>query len=327
MLSGPLAWLLVLAMTMSAAEADRAQVSAVYPPLPRAVSSFGAVVADGFVYVYGGHVAKTHEYSTEAVIGDFYRLPLKAPKAWEKLPSGPAVQGLALVAHRGKVIRIGGMQPRNAPGSKADNHSLASCASYDPALGQWTPLPDLPQPRSSHDAVVIGDRIYVVGGWTMHGSGKPPTWCESALVLDLAAASLGWREIPQPFQRRALVAAAHGGKLFVIGGLDRDSKPHLTVNIYDPQADAWTTGPNLPGVRRNGFSAGACVVDGNLYVCPADGSVLRLSVKGDAWEPIGEIKQRRIVHRLVAAPDRRLLVLGGANGGDNVSTTEVFHTR
>jgi hypothetical protein len=37
---------------------------AAYPPLPEAFSSFGAAVADGHVYVYGGHTARTHLYST-----------------------------------------------------------------------------------------------------------------------------------------------------------------------------------------------------------------------------------------------------------------------
>ena len=73
--------------------------STAYPPMPEAFSSFGAAVADGYVYVYGGHIAKTHTYSTEAVTGKFRRLHLtKAGAAWEELPTGPALQGLALVA-------------------------------------------------------------------------------------------------------------------------------------------------------------------------------------------------------------------------------------
>src|SRR5688500_5501399 len=89
-----------------------------YPPVPRAVSSFGAAVSDGWLYVYGGHCARTHQYSTEAVVGTFHRLKLSNPKAWEELPGGPPLQGLALVAHGGKIYRVGGMQPRNKPGEK-----------------------------------------------------------------------------------------------------------------------------------------------------------------------------------------------------------------
>src|SRR5689334_10281762 len=74
-----------------------------YPPLPESFSSFGAAICDGFVYVYGGHVAKTHTYSTAAVTGKFRRLNLADPKAWQELPPGPGLQGLALVSHAGKL--------------------------------------------------------------------------------------------------------------------------------------------------------------------------------------------------------------------------------
>ena len=111
-----LLFLLLVAGTQ-AAEAKTA-----YPPLPEAVSSFGAAVCDGFVYVYGGHSGKAHQYSTETVSGKFRRLSLADPsRGWEELPGGPALQGLALVSHDGKLYRVGGMQPRNAPGDKADN--------------------------------------------------------------------------------------------------------------------------------------------------------------------------------------------------------------
>ncbi len=72
------------------------QEPAKLPPLPRTVSSFGADVADGWLYVYGGHCAKTHEYSTAAVLGTFQRLNLANPKAWEDLPAGPACRAWPL---------------------------------------------------------------------------------------------------------------------------------------------------------------------------------------------------------------------------------------
>ena len=124
-----------------------------YPPLPNAVSSFSAAVADGFVYFYGGHTGTAHTYSTETVTGKFRRLDLANPaKGWEELAEGPPLQGLALVAHEGRIYRIGGMQPMNKPGEKADNRSTASCAVYTPRTNRWEPIADMPAGRSSHDA-------------------------------------------------------------------------------------------------------------------------------------------------------------------------------
>lgn len=292
-----------------------------FPALPRAVSSFGAAVEDGWVYVYGGHCAKTHVYSTEAVVGTFHRLKLANPKSWETLPGGPGLQGLGLVSHRGKIYRIGGMQPHNKPGDKADNHSTATCARFDPAAKKWKAIPDMPEPRSSHDAVVIGDKLFVVGGWTLNGAGKKSVWHASMLVMDLAQKKLTWHKAEQPFQRRALTAAVHDGKMYVVAGIGPDGIEPV-INIYDPAKKAWTTGPNLPGPRRNGFSPAAISTGGTLYANGSDGKVYALTAKGAAWQEVGQVKQSRIVHRMVAVSPTMLLVVGGAAKGDNVSESE-----
>lgn len=308
-----------LVFRVEAMKTEPAQI----PPLPRGVASFGADVCDGWLYVYGGHCAKTHSYSTEAVVGTFHRLNLSNPSGWEKLPGGPGLQGLALVAHRGKLYRIGGMEPRNPPGEKADNHSVASCARFDPSTGQWVPLPDLPQPRSSHDAVVVGDRLYVFGGWWMKGRGQESTWHETALVLDLSDKNPRWREIPQPFQRRALAAARQGTKVYVFGGLTEDGESVRTVNIFDTATETWSEGPSLPGFDRNGFAPAAYADRGNdrPHAALADGRIIRLNASGDGWEEIGRLKQARVAGRMVAASGR-LLVLGGAVRGDNLDAVE-----
>ena len=48
--------LLALIVPLSAKAAE-------LPRMPKGVSSFGAVVCDGSLYVYGGHMGKTHTYS------------------------------------------------------------------------------------------------------------------------------------------------------------------------------------------------------------------------------------------------------------------------
>lgn len=292
------------------------------PPLPRAVASFGADVCGDWLYVYGGHCAKTHSYSTEAVVGTFHRLNLAKPSGWESLTGGPALQGLALVAHGGKLYRIGGMEPRNKPGEKADNHSVAHCARFDPQTGQWEPLPDLPQPRSSHDAVVVGDRIYVIGGWWMKGRGQESQWHETALVLDLSREKLSWESLEQPFRRRALAVARRGTKIYVLGGLTEDNEIHKTVNVLDTTTGSWSEGPPLPGFDRNGFAPAAYLGNDRPHAALADGRIIRLNDAGDGWEEIGRLKHSRIAGRMVSAGGR-LIVLGGAARGDNLDAVEL----
>lgn len=297
---------------------------AAFPPLPEGFSSFGAAVADGFVYVYGGHAGKTHSYSTDTTLGKFRRLNIADPaKGWEELPGGEKLQGLALVAHKGSLIRVGGMSPRNAKGQPADNRSVATVERFDPKANAWAKLPDLPAPRSSHDAVVVGDTLVVAGGWRMNGAdGDAPAWADTALTLNLADPKAAWKSVPQPFQRRALAVVALDTKVYVIGGLTPKMDGETGTDVLDLHTGSWAKGPGLPGDRMNSFTPGAAVSDGKIYVNPIDGKVYRLA--GDKWEEVSSVPTPRFVHRLVPLPDGRLLAVGGASHGKgNVAACEV----
>lgn len=178
-----------VADTSSASGSKSATVTRV-ATLPEATASFGAVASDGWLYVYGGHIAATHSYSTAAVSGRFSRINLALPKAWEDLPPGPAMQGMNLTAYKGTIHRIGGMAPRNKPGEKSMTYSVADSACFDPKTRRWEALPPLPEPRSSHDVVVIGNKLIVVGGWTLKGV-NASTWLDTLAILDLNAKKLG----------------------------------------------------------------------------------------------------------------------------------------
>ncbi len=293
--------------------------TAVEAVLPEATSSFGAVQSDGWVYVYGGHIVETHRYDTSAVSGRFSRIDLGASAVWEDLPAGPPLQGMNLAAFGGMVYRVGGMEPRNAPGEKTDNWSVKSAARFDPASRQWEELPPLPAPRSSHDVAIIDNKLYVVGGWDMAGA-QGNTWPTSMVYLDLHDVAAGWRELPQPFQRRALIAAVHDNKLFVFGGFDPNDDPSRRVDIFDPREGRWSQGPGLPGGSMNGFAPAACQHDRQLYVSLGDGSIHRLDEDEFRWEQVATNKPR-IVHRMLSI-GARIFVLGGASEGQNHALIE-----
>jgi N-acetylneuraminic acid mutarotase len=291
------------------------------PALPVAASSLGAVECDGFLYVYGGHMAAPHTYSNETTSGQLHRIALGDPKAkWEELPGGTHLQGMNLAAHKGKVIRVGGMEPRNKKGEKAALVSTDEAVRYDPTAKKWEKLPALPEPRSSHDLVVIGDKLFVVGGWKLDDKGTSGAWLDTALVLDLAPEKPAWKNFPQPFKCRALTATAHDGKLYVLGGLT-DEGPVKKVDGYDPKTEKWSTVADYPGSDRAGFSPAACVLKDRLYLNTADGDVLRLKDEGAGWEAVGKVPTPRIVHRLVPWGDE-VLAVGGAGEKGNVGVIE-----
>lgn len=313
---------LVFALALLAAPALAAEAPS-YAPLPEKATSIGACVAGGWLYAYGGHTGKLHTYSENTSSNHFRRIKLTGGK-WEELPAGPRAQGLALVAHGDSVIRVGGMQPRNKEGEKSDLRSLSSVAKYDPAAKKWVPLPDLPSGRSSHEAMLVGDKLYVVGGWDMRGK-EGVKWHDKALVMDLSAKSPSWREFEQPFVRRALGAAAFAGKLYLVGGLTRE-KATSEVNVYDLKEGKWSEGPALPGTAGHGFSPAVCVCDGRLYAATADGKLHRLKADGKGWEPAGKAPKRQVA-RLVLGGKGRMLMVGGGSKSDDARVVEVVQPR
>lgn len=313
---------LVVVSTPTIAEPVGKQSS--IPPMPEGFSSFGAAVCDGYVYVYGGHVGRTHHYSTEAVHGKFRRLNLANPSSgWEELTPGPRLQGLALVPYKGKVYRIGGMQPMNKEGDPRDTISQKSVSVYDPQTKKWHKLPDMPQGRSSHDATVVGDRIVVVGGWTMNGKGQKSVWLDNALVLDLSKKQPKWESIPQPFQKRALNLTVLDKQAVVVGGMGSKGISDREIYFLDPEKRTWKKGPRVPGLARNVFSPAACNLKGSVYISPLDGLVYRLNDSRDGWQEVGEVATKRLVHRLLPNSNS-LLVIGGASRQGNVASVEVI---
>lgn len=312
-----------LVFSTEAAENADAEISAApFATMPEEASSFGAVVMGDWLYVYGGHIVPTHNYSTEAVSGRFHRMSLKGEQKWEELPGGPGVQGMNLTTDGKYVYRAGGMAPRNKPGDLPDNHSIVDVARFDPEKGAWEALPPMPAGRSSHDAVVVGNHLAVLGGWTMEGN-KGQLWAETLLLMDLSAQKLAWKSVKQPFQRRALMAAAHHDKVYLVGGFSETNEILRKVSVFDPKTGDWTEAPELPDLGRStGFAPAVTVHDGSLYASVGGGQLLRLDESAGKWVEVGK-GTPRLAHRL-ASDGKQLLVLGGAAEGKNFALIEAI---
>ena len=304
------------------------------PPLPEAVTSFGAVVLDGRLYAYGGHKAGSHEWSRDTTSGSLHRLDLDKPARWETLAGGPAVQSPGLAASAGKIYLIGGMQPQNKEGADPLLKSLTHAKVFDTASGKWSDLPALPEPRSSHDIAVLGDKLFVVGGWPLDTSKStaaaddrhaPRPFHKTMLVLDLAKPEAGWRNLPQPFERRAIALVAVKGKLFVLGGMNAKNETVADAACYDPAANTWTKLPDLPSSGKlKGFATAACELDGRLIASPSGGKVYALSDDGTKWDEAGQLRQSRYFHQLEGWSAQRVIALGGTKGGDPLDNVEVL---
>jgi hypothetical protein len=294
-------------------------------PLPEALASFGGAVCDGYLYTYGGHIGEEHAHSRDNLANHFRRLKLAEGAAWEELPMQLPLQGLPLVAHGGKLYRAGGLSFRNAAKDEPDMHSVAEFASFDPKTSKWTELAPLPEPRSSHDAVVLGDTLYVVGGWTLAGEDKGQ-WLSTAWSFDLTKPNGEWQAVASPpFKRRALAVARWDRQLVAIGGMDDNAKVSRRVDAFDPLAGTWTKLPDLPRSQMAGFGVSAWNLDGQLLVSGADGVVHKLADDGSKCEQVGKLTTGRFFHRLLPGPDSTLLVVAGASvDSGHLPTIESF---
>lgn len=317
----PFSLLAGLAFAFTALSAEAA-----LPPIPQPATSFGAAVSENFLYIYGGNSGRAHEFHNECIKGDFFRLKLPDGTQWEQLPSDRPLLGASMAAHEGWVYRVGGMEARNAKDAKNDLFSTSGVVRFKPGSSKWEELPSLPAPRSSHDVVIVGDTLYVGGGWKLSGGDGEETggeWHDTVLTLDLKAPEKGWKEQPQKFQRRALAIAEHKGRLWFLGGMDSNDDPSREVDWMDIKTGEWGKGPLLPDGSMAGFGMAACSADGYLLASPLSGKVYALSADLSAWEEKTRLAQARFFHRLLPAGPGQVVAVGGSSRKGQIKEPEL----
>lgn len=312
-----------VAMQPSEAKPSQIESSNPYPEITEAVTSFGAARIGDSLFIYGGHTGDAHDYWNESQSNSLSRLDLKAiDQGWQKIAQGPRLQGLAMVAYKDRLIRIGGFAATN---KKDDEQNLVSTNSVaelipsnDPNNNVWKELPPLPEPRSSTDATIIGDDLYVAGGWQLGGAQTNDTadrkWHQTAWKMDLSAATPTWEAIAAPpFQRRAAALCGYKNRLYVIGGMTGKGEPTTEVEVLDLATQTWSKGPSLPGEGMSGFGAAALEINGRLIATTHDGKVVRLSEDTQSWELLGETANARFFHRMLPIDEKRFVSIGGAS--------------
>ncbi|HJN67162.1 MAG TPA: hypothetical protein QF761_13200 [Pirellulales bacterium] len=292
--------------------------------MPNPIASFGAATTDGYLYIYGGHTGRAHSHSRQNLSPHFFRIPLRENRDWEELPMETHAQGLALVAHGKYLYRVGGFNARNEIDDLPDLHSVNEFSRYDPEKHAWEALPDMPFARSSHDAVVVGDTLFVVGGWELSGD-SDGDWHDTALEIDLSSDNPQWKTIKDvPFERRALATATIAGKVFALCGMTSDGEISQDVNIYDPKTGLWTLGPQFPGEEMAGFGISAWGDGEELLATGIDGVVYRLTRDHTKWERLTKLKQGRFFHRLLPAGKGKFAMVGGASLNGHINRIDFF---
>jgi N-acetylneuraminic acid mutarotase len=136
-------------------------------PMPTARSGFGLVEVNGSLYAIGGFNKQQGDFSAANEVYD------PATNTWTVKAAMPTHRvSFAMVEYQNKIYVFGGQILVN-------NHRVVINVSeaYDPATDSWktlTPMPHLGEDFAAYD--VIGDKIYVVGNYTVVYNPVSDSW-------------------------------------------------------------------------------------------------------------------------------------------------------
>jgi hypothetical protein len=211
---------------------------------------------------------------------------------------------LAVVLSDGRVMAIGGWGPRDP----------RSVELYDPASGEWSATGALTEHRrDGMTATVLRDgRVLVAGGAT------------PALGIAMARAEVWdpatgvWQQVTPMLTGRSRHAAAvlPDGRVLVVGGAIA-----AYSEIYDPAQDRWTLGPPQPPRHKDTADVFAPGADARMVA--AGMSAWNALLQFERPDKTG-LRVWRTDNAPVALPDGRLLIAGGAHGGELLRHAEIY---
>lgn len=182
-------------------------------------------------------------------------------------PLGERARGSAgAAAYCDRIYLVGGV----TEGHSSAGTVVAGFDVYDPATGQWSQAgADMPHPRDHFHAIVVGHRLYALGGRETNED-SPGFFDNLVPEVDVYDFELDrWLtdgeappDLPTPRAGAAVVAL--GDAIFVIGGESGQADAFETVERLSTRTYEWSSIPaSLPG-GRHGSQAVAC--GGAIYL-------------------------------------------------------------
>jgi N-acetylneuraminic acid mutarotase len=183
--------------------------------------------------------------------------------------------------------------------------------------GFWSAKLPMPASRVAMEGMVFSGRIFVIGG--LPGADGPAELSKEVWSYD--PESDHWdttlAALPEPRAFFGKHSCVLGNRLYVIGGTKPDSdEPGYSarVDIYDPGADIWTSGSDLP-VSLGGI--GVCALKGQIYVCGGISqdqqplrSLYRYNPVAETWHREPDMLTPRYRHTAVAVGGK-MYAMGG----------------
>lgn len=222
--------------------------------LPQALASRNAVVHNGYIYLVGGKNA------SDSPVSNIYSGLVKSDgnvDAWSVAGQlAVPVYLHAIAASDTHLFVIGGWD-----GTQTRTEVWRAAFAAGGGLGAFQKVNDYPVTIDLHDAVVVQNRIYVVGGWTGREA------LNTVYYAEIQPSGLGsWvATTPLPRKLYRLSVATYNNVIYVTGGYDGAARANVySANVRsDGSLEAWQETAALPNPV---YYQEAVIHDGRLLV-------------------------------------------------------------
>lgn len=237
------------------------------PFIGAARSSFGTVFHNNKLYMVGGHQGAEHTYPPESFSDMVIVYDVKTNKWTELAPRPHKAHGYQVVAKGNYIYAFGGFA--YSPDHKPKWKSLDVVDRYDIEKNEWMTIAKLTSPRSSNQSIVVGNKVYLVGGWD--STPKSPNDYEGTFlshidIFDLETETIAEASYSMPLPlRRAFTAVEYKGKMLLMGGLGQGSSHFELINkltLVDPVTGASEELTEMPFAT---FAPAAGIIGDELY--------------------------------------------------------------
>jgi N-acetylneuraminic acid mutarotase len=262
--------------------------------MPTARSGFAVAVFQNKIYVMGGEIVGTGFTGINEVYDP-------TTDSWETKTSMSTKRDNPVAnTVDDKIYVIGGILESESPGDPvvSDVNEV-----YDPATDVWITKASIPNAVYTCVSAVVDNKLFVIGGETFSGG---------VLNQIYDPATNTWSSGKNmTIKIHGMAAAATTGtlapkRIYVMGGMKALSLPleALSINqIYDPEADTWSTGASMPDTR---LGLAVAVVNDIVYAIggsPGYGEMQYEPPTATTWQyiPIGYIPEFPFLAPLVFA--------------------------
>jgi hypothetical protein len=203
-------------------------------------------------------------------------------------------------------------------------------ALYDPVAATWSPTGVAAHPRWGFGMTVLATGgVLISGGFSIEG--YAPAILE-AEVYDPASGSFSSAGTMHRMRNGHAPVRLKSGRVLVSGGYPQapDPTPASSTEIYDPKTHTWSLGKELPEPRW--IHTTTLLRDGRVFLVGGSGGAGEGSALASAelydedsntFTATAPLNVARFSHTATLLPDGRVLIIGGNDGSQMLSSVEV----